>query len=105
MATEVNEGSTAQLAITFLDFDGDPAAPTAATWEAHDVRTGEELQAATAIRPVATEVEIVIPYAVQAILSGDSREKRRITVRATYPNGGAHNAQFEYDVINLSQVS
>lgn len=102
---QVNEGSTAYLTVTFLDKNGEQAAPASATWEAHDAVSGTVLQAATAIG-VAGEVEITIPPAVNAILD-DSKpwEQRRITIKASYGAADALNGYFDYQVINLSAVS
>jgi hypothetical protein len=100
----VNEGSTAYLTVTFLDKDGNAEAPTSVTWEVHDVPGGEELQGATAIA-AASEIEITLPPAVNAILDDDKEwEQRRVTVKASYGASDAVNSTFDYRVLNLSAV-
>ena len=101
---QVNEGTTSYLTVTFTNKAGIAEAPSSATWEAIDKRSGEVMQAATAITPAGT-VEITIPSTVNAILEASlDSEIRRITVKASYGVSDEVTGQFDYKVINLSRV-
>jgi hypothetical protein len=101
----VNEETTSYLTVTFYDKNGDPAAPTSATWEAIDLKSGAVLQAETALSP-ASSIEITIPSSVNEIQDNTKEEEiRRITVIGVYGADDKVTQQYDYRVINLSRVS
>lgn len=101
----VNEGTTAYLTVSFKDQAGNPLAPSSATWQVHDMRSGQVMQAETPIAGLGAEVTVTIPPAVNAIVkSANPKEVRRVTIQAVYGSGQAINDQFDYTVINLSFV-
>lgn len=102
----VNEGSTAYLTVAFFDEDGDALAPTSATWQVHDVRSGQVMQAEASIAPISASVTLTVPPAANAIVTAaNERETRRVTIKAAYGTGQAINAQYDYEVINLTYVT
>lgn len=104
MATnQVNESSTAYLTVTFLDKDGAAAAPTAATYQIHDVLSGSQMRAATAITPVAAQVMLTLtPTDNRLLETGQAGEQaRRVTVAAVYGDDDGVTAEFVYTVKNL----
>lgn len=101
----VNEGSTCYVTVTFLDKDGNQTAPSSATWEAIDLKSGSVLQVETALTPAAS-IEITVPASVNDIYDSTKTEEiRRITVKATYGADDKVNSQYDYRVINLSRVT
>ena len=101
----VNEGSTAYLTVNFKDKDGNALAPSSATWQVHDMRSGQVMQEETAIPGVGAVTTITIPPAVNAIVKpANPKEVRRVTVKAAYGSGQAINAEYDYTVINLAFV-
>ena len=98
------EGTTHYLTAEFLDKNRNPQAPTTVTWQAHDVDTGNELQAATAIAAGET-VEITLPPSLNAIINErKGKELRRITVIGTYGGDDAVVGQFIYELRNLADA-
>ncbi|MBN2392168.1 MAG: hypothetical protein JXR84_15680 [Anaerolineae bacterium] len=102
--SEVNEGTTAYLTVTFLDEDGLAAMPTAATWQCHDVASDTELQAETALTP-ASSIKITIPASVNTLVNPHAiQEKHRITLVATYGGDDQVTAEYDFVVIGLQWV-
>jgi len=102
--TDVNEGTTAYLTVAFLDADGVAALPTAVTWQCHDIQTGEELKAETAVTP-GTSVEITIPPSVNTLVNqGSRRETHRITVRGTYGDDDQVTGKYDFVVVGLLAI-
>jgi len=100
----VNEGSTAYLTVTLLDKDGAQAAPSALSYQIDDVTTGTTVRSATALA-AAAQVEITLAPTDNAIQTAtNKRERRRVTVQASYGAGDALNAEYDYIVRNLSGV-
>lgn len=101
----VNEGSTAYLTVSFKDQSGNALVPASATWQVHDMRSGQVMQAETAVPGLAAETIITIPPAVNAIVKTASpKEVRRVTIKAAYGPGQAINAEYDYTVVNLTYV-
>ena len=101
----VNEKSTAYLTVTFKDKDGNEQAPTSATYRIDDVDSGTEIKTDTALS-VAASVEITLTPDDNAILdSGQSYEKRRVTIKASYGASDGVNEEYLYRVKNLAKVS
>lgn len=102
--TAINEGTTCYLTVTFKDKAGVSSAPTSATWQAIDLGTGNELQAATALS-VAASVEITIPASVNNVVNEDNPvETRRVIIKASYGSDDKLNGSYDYQVKNLSKV-
>lgn len=101
-----NEETTAYLTVSFYDKAGALENPVSATWEAHDVKSGTELQSATALAPVGGQVEITIPTTVNTMVDPNLEEEvRRITVKALYSGVDGVNDKFDYTLVNLSAVT
>lgn len=100
----INEGTTAYVTVTFRDKNGTPQAPSSAAWLVIDRATGQTMKAEAAISP-AEAVELTIPASVNELVNQRKRfEVRRVIVRAQYGADDAINAQFDYQVLNISQV-
>jgi hypothetical protein len=79
--------------------------PTPATYRIDDVYFGTEIRGDTVLS-VAASVEITLTPDDNAILDpGNSYEKRRVTVKATYGSSGGVNDEYDYQVKNLAKVS
>ena len=103
---EVNEKTTAYLTVIFLDKSGNQEPPSSATWQVHDVESGEQMKAETPIDPIAAQVELTIPASVNAIVNAaKASERRRVTIKAVYGSDDGLNDQWEYSVKNLSKVT
>jgi hypothetical protein len=101
----VYEGSTSYLTITFHDKNGEPVAPGAITWKAHDHDTGTVLQAETAVEIPAATIEITIPPAVNTLVKATkTTEVRVITIRASYGLADVITDEHRYVVRNLAGV-
>lgn len=101
----VNENTTAYVGAAFRDKRNRLALPSAVTYRIDCLTTGAQVKAWTAIDP-ASSIEIVITAAENAILGGNERERRIVTVIAAYGAGNEDQAtdEFEYDVRNLQHV-
>lgn len=98
-----NEGSTRKLTVTFYGDDGQPAVPAAVSYRIDCLTSGTEIKGDTPLSPAA-ELEITISGADNAVVNAaNSREKRRVTVTASYADGDEHD-YFDYWVKNLSGV-
>lgn len=105
MATDaVNERTTAYITASFKDKAGLPAAPAAATCKIHDVATGTEIRASTALTP-ATDIEIVVEPDENAVINPNlAVEKHVLTVVGTYGDGDAVTGRFYFHVRNLGYI-
>ncbi len=102
----VNEKSVAYLTVRFYDKNNSLAAPASATWEVHDIESGSELLAATAIAPIANTVELTLTPTINTFVdSNNTEEQRRVTVKATWGVGSFTNAEVDYDIHDLQWVS
>lgn len=100
--TEIVEGDTAFLTITFLDKTGAQASPASATYAVYDVASDTELQAATVISPLTAQVEITLSGAVNAIVNqANVKETRQVLVVATYAGGEQKTETYSYAVRNM----
>lgn len=102
----VNEMNTSYVAVDFRDKRNRLAVPTAVSYRIDCLTTGAQVKPWTAIDPPAASVEIVIAAAENAILGGNERERRVVTVIAAYGPGSEDQASddFSYDVRNLQYV-
>ena len=97
----VNERTTFYLTVTFLDKDGQQSTPTSVSYTVHDKGTDTEVSSGST--DAASQVEIEVGAAVNAILVNSRKtEKRVVTVTATYGVDDELNGVFEYSVTNLS---
>lgn len=100
----VNEGSTAYLTVTFRDKSGALAAPSSLSYRIDCLITGQVVRADTALTPADT-VEITLTPADMAIITAsNSRETKRVTVKAGYGASDAVNGEYELIVKNLGGV-
>lgn len=101
----VNEGSIAYLTVKFKDKTNALAAPASATWEVHDLETGNTLLAATPIAPIANTVELTLTPTINTFVNSlNTEETRRVTIKATWGVGNITNAEVDYDIAGLSHV-
>lgn len=99
----VNEGSLRKLTVTFLDEAGQPAVPAAVSYRIDCLTSGTVIKTDTSVTPAAS-LDITIPGADNALVDqANSRERRRVTVTATYADGDEHS-YFDYWIKNLSGV-
>jgi archaellum component FlaG (FlaF/FlaG flagellin family) len=105
--TEITEETTAYLTVTFYDKNGAASAPASATYQVHDVESGTVMKASTAITPIAATVEIELPGAtVNALVNqSNQRERRRVTVTATYGTSDTLNSVYDYLVVGLEKIT
>ena len=103
---DVPEQTTCYITAEPKDKDGNAEAPTSADYWIHDVESGTEIVAETALTP-ATSMEIVCKGGVANVLQNPSRdfERRRVTVKCDYGSDDELYGEFIYTVRNLGQVS
>lgn len=100
----INEGSTGYLTVSFKDKAGVAAAPSTLTYSLHCLTTGIVLRNNVSLTP-GTSVEITLSTVDNAIQTASNRrETKRVTIKAGYGASDAVNAQYDYEVANLSQV-
>lgn len=105
MTQQVNERSTAYLAVSFLDKVGGQAAPTSVTYRIDDVASGAQVLGETSVTAGAS-IEIKLSPVDNAILNANlATELKRVTVVATYGANDAVRSQYVYEVRNLGGVS
>jgi hypothetical protein len=103
---EVNEKCTAIITAAFVDENGDDVTPDSGTYEIHDVATGTEILAATALPSLAASIDITVTAAQNALTNTNKRfEKHRMTVKYVYSTTKAGTAEFDWLIKNLSQVT
>ncbi len=101
----VKEQSVCYITVSFYDKTGALATPTSATWEVHDKSSGQVMQAATNMTPIASQYEIEILSSVNTLVDpAHGKEIRVLTIKATYGVGKSVLDEFEYEVIGLSFV-
>lgn len=93
--SRINEGSTARLAITWLDYDGEEAAPESVSYRVDCTTTGEAVRAETSLTPAATMNLILTPDDTAILGDGTEPEQRVATFVATW-DGGAGQTTQEY---------
>lgn len=104
MIDVVNERTTSYLTVDFKDKTGSSAAPATITYSVYCMTNAQVLRADTAITP-GTDVEITLNAADNAIINAASaRERRRVTIKATYGANDELNDQYEYYVQNLERA-
>ena len=102
----VNERSTAYLSVSFRDRAGALQAPAAISYRVDDEATGAPIRAETLIAAPASEVEIVLTAADNAMVAPRlAVERHVVTVVGSYGDDDQVTAQFVYEVLNLQAVA
>lgn len=99
----INERTSITLTVSFLDENESPVVPTTAVYRIHDLVSGREICATTALAP-ATSVDIEITKDQNRVLSDLRQETRVVTVEFAYGVGKHGTDEFLYRVKNLSGV-
>lgn len=103
---QINRRSTAYLEVTFLDKDHQEAAPTGATYEIYDLKSGTTIREETEISPIASKVEITLtPDDTDIIDESSQGERRRVVVEAAFGDNDQTVKVFEYTVINVKKAA
>lgn len=103
---QANEQSTAYLTVTFRNKAGAAEAPVTAKYRIHDVGSGTEVRAWTAITDPAGSVELTFSPEDNTLLVADNPvEQRRVTVVGTYGDHDAVTSEFIYEVVNLRGIT
>lgn len=101
---QVNERTSSWVSATFRDRAGAAVAPLSVEYQIDCLTTGTVIVPRTAVTAGAT-VELAVTPAQNRIVSrAHSRERRRVTVIASYGVGDGVTAQYDYDVVDLSGV-
>ena len=104
MAT-VNEKTTAYVAVKFYDKAGALAAPSSVTWRLDCMTNSQQIADWSSISP-ASEIEITVGFALNAIINqANDTERRVVTVRAVYGASDELHSEFVYILQNLRNVS
>lgn len=102
MTSQIKEGSSEPLTITFKNEDGDLVVPTSVTYRIDDVSTGQSILADTNYPTPTSTITITILPAYTAILNQTNlSELREVTVKSTFAGGKAQNLSIPYEVVNL----
>ena len=102
---EVNEKSTAYLAVTCLDKLLAAAAPATFTYRVDCESTGAALVPDTPLTPD-VNMELVVPADANAIQEPTNAfEYRLVTMTATYSGGEQVTTQYRYRVRNLTKIT
>ena len=102
--SEVNDGSTAWLTVSFYDKDSVLEVPSAIEWTVVDVASGTVLINPTLVGSPASQVELTLTAACNTMQGSGDKETRRVTVEASFSGSEAQTKAFEYDVVNLEQI-
>lgn len=101
----VNEKNTSYLKVDFKDKDGLPAVPLSVLYSVMDKASGTVIRADTSISAAAS-ITITLTATDNTIQNVANRtETRVVTVKATYGAGDLMNEDFEYELVNLAQVT
>jgi hypothetical protein len=72
----------------------------------HDVESGSILLAEVAILPIASSVELELTSVINTFVSPSNKEEtRRVTIKSSSGVGILANAEYDYNIINLSFVT
>lgn len=101
----VNEKTTSYLKVDFKDKDGLPTVPQAVTYSVMDKDSGTVIRPDTVIG-AASSITITLDSTDNTILNSSAKtETRVITVKSSYGATDKFNDDFEYELVNLAQVS
>lgn len=105
----INESTTAFQTITFLNENGVPIVPTAATYRLDDEASEHVIKADTTISGLASSVTITLSTTDNAIVNATEKyDVHVLTVEWDYTgsHGATHGADFKrFKVINLLGVA
>ena len=107
MTITVNEKTSSYLTVSFKNKAGVLDIPASIVYRIDCITNGIEILTDTVVVP-ASVVEIIIPSSLNSIINNtNEKERRRVTVKATYGVGieDAINDFYDFDVLNLSGVS
>lgn len=104
MTVVVKEKSRAVLTVRFLNEAGRLAVPSAISYRIDCRTSGQMVRDWTAVTP-GSVIQIGIPSSENAILAGEAREERVVTIQATYGADDLVNDEYLYVVQNLQFVS
>jgi hypothetical protein len=100
----INEGSTGYLAVEFLDKAGAASVPSSISYRIDDVISMDEILDDTTVT-AAAEIEITLGPSVNVIVDQKNRRERRlVTITATYGADDALVKEYEYDVKNIKMI-
>ena len=103
--TDVNENTYLDVTFEPEDPDGNGYIPTTARYRLYDKTTGNEIIAWTAIATPAASMEVRIPATSNTINdTSKSFEVKVVTFEADFGTADANTEEFEYEVLNLSQI-
>jgi hypothetical protein len=104
-ATDVNEGSTAILTMSFKNELGIATVPTTIQYRIDNISMNKLIKDWTSITP-GSSVDLEITNLENAIstVSPSTKEVRRVTVKWTYAIGKYGTAEYNYNVVNLSKL-
>ena len=96
-ADEVNEGNSGVIAVNLLDKNGAAAVPGTLSYRIDCLSNGVEVLGWTAMTPAALAEIPLTSQDTRIINRTNAKERKRITIFATYGAGGVDNAASEYD--------
>lgn len=100
----VKEKTTSYLKVDFKDKDGAPTVPQSILYSVMDKASGTVIRSDTVIG-AAGSITITLDSTDNTILNPLSKtETRVVTVKASYGATDKFNDEFEYELVNLSQV-
>jgi hypothetical protein len=101
----VNERSSAYITVNFLDKTGAPAVPSTVTYSTKCRSTGTAIKTDVTVTPAAS-VQITLDALDSAIQdSSNNTEIKVLTVKASYGANDECNAEYVWQVKNLTGVS
>lgn len=105
---EANERSAFPIAVSFLDENGDPVTPTAATYRIDNEASKTAILPATSFPSLAASVDLWITSDQNFIVKPRAKsEIRTVTVQYTYESENGPTpatAQYKYKLVNLYGV-
>ncbi|MBI2801242.1 MAG: hypothetical protein HYX63_13355 [Gammaproteobacteria bacterium] len=104
MVEVVKERTTSYLTVDFKDKGGLPAAPATVLYNVYCMTNAQVLRADTVVAP-GTSIEITLNATDNSIVNAtNARERRRVTLKASYGANDELNDQYEYYVQNLERA-
>lgn len=103
MNNVINEGSSSELVVAFVDENGLPSAPSDVVYRVDCATTGQQVRNETTVTPADTITISLIGADTDIITETNASERRRVTVIARY---GTQTLTGEYDYVvrNLRYV-
>jgi hypothetical protein len=102
---KTNEGSTANLALTFYDQDNALVTPSAARYRIDDVSSATMIRDWTEFTPSGTTHDLKILAVENRILNDElAKELHRVTIQYDYGTEDQGTGQIDFYVINLFKM-